>query len=90
MYSENNESLVFLDGVANFFGSRLFCTLVLPITLEKICHTVFSVNLPIGFRLFDTVLPIVDLSEIDHAKCLLDLKEDEEIEDDDDSSIVSS
>ena len=51
---------------------------------------IFSVNLPIGLRLFDTVLPIVGLSEIDDAKCLLDLEEDEEIEGDDVSSIVSS
>ena len=47
-------------------------------------------NLPIGFRLFDAVLPIVDLSEIDDANCLLDLENDEEIEDDHVSSIVSS
>ena len=47
-------------------------------------------NLPVGFRLFDAVLPIVDLSEIDDAKCLLDLENDEEIEDDHVLSIVSS
>ena len=51
---------------------------------------IFSVNLLIGFRFSDSILPIVDLSEIDDAKCLLDLEEDEEIEDDDVSSIVSS
>ena len=40
-------------------------------------------DLFIGFHLFDTVLPIVDLSELDddNDKCLLDLEKDEEIED---------
>ena len=47
-------------------------------------------NLTFSFRLFGAVLLIVDLSEIDDGKCLLDLENDEEIEDDHVSSIVSS